>query len=323
MAFVDEVTIRARAGRGGDGVVRWLHLKGKEFGGPAGGDGGKGGDIILRAAVDLNVLFRYRGVPPFKAEDGKSGASKEMDGSSGAPTIIEVPVGSLVTVVETGETFDLLKEGEEVVVLKGGRGGAGNVHFKSSTNQYPTEATPGEAGEEGTLAIELRLIADVGLIGLPNAGKSSLLNVFTSAKSKVGAYPFTTLEPHLGVFHTYIMADIPGLIEGASEGKGLGYKFLRHIKRTKVLMHCISAEEEKPSRLYEKVRRELMKYDPALAEKPEIIFLTKKDAVDNALYEAKKIELEKYAPVVPFSILDDHLIQSGGETLIAFLRKHG
>lgn len=322
MAFVDEITISAKAGKGGDGVVRFLHLKGKEKGGPAGGNGGAGGDVMLKAIRDMNVLFRYRGAPTFSAEDGQAGMSKDMEGKNGKPVVITVPVGSRVTVTETGQQYELTGEGDEVTVLHGGRGGLGNAHFKSSTNQYPEEWTPGTPGEEGTLYVEVALIADVGLVGLPNAGKSSLLNTLTKAKSTIGAYPFTTLEPHLGVFHTYIIADIPGLIEGASEGKGLGHKFLRHVERTKVLLHCVSAEEEHPSRVYENIRKEIEKYSQSLAEKPEIIFLTKKDAVSDEVYAEKKQELEKYGIVVPFSILDDSLIKSGGEALTEFLRKH-
>jgi len=322
MAFIDEITVTAKAGRGGDGVVRWLHLKGKEFGGPSGGDGGNGGNVVLRATHDLNVLYRYRGAPQFKAESGEHGSGKEMYGKNGKSVYIDVPIGSKITIQETGDEFELLEADEEIVVLKGGQGGRGNVHFKSSTNQHPDQATEGKPGEEGTLHIEIQLIADVGIIGVPNAGKSSLLNILTSARSKVGAYPFTTLEPSLGVFHTYILADIPGLIEGASEGKGLGYKFLRHIRRTKVILHCISAEEENPSRIYEKVKNELVKYDKALGEKPEIIFLTKKDMVSDEEFLEKQKELEAFAKVVPFSILDDALVKNGGDALTDFLRKH-
>lgn len=320
MAFVDEITLSARAGKGGDGVVRFLHLKGKEFGGPSGGNGGKGGDVVLRAVRDLNILFRYRGAKQFKAEPGADGFRNEMTGKDGEDIYIDIPVGSKVTVKETEEVFELLEEGEERVVFNGGRGGLGNTHFKSSTNQYPEKATPGKPGEEGTLFVEVQLIADVGLVGLPNAGKSSLLNVLTSARSKIGAYPFTTLEPHLGVFHTYVIADIPGLIEGASEGKGLGHKFLRHVKRTKVILHCVSAEESSPSRVYEKIRNELTKYDSELAQKPEIIFLTKHDTVSEEEYLEKKKELEQFGEVVPFSILNDTLIKEGGDALTHFLR---
>ena len=214
MPFVDEIRISAQAGDGGDGVVRWLHEKGKEFGGPSGGNGGNGGDIVMRAVRDLNVLSRYRGRTRFKAEDGGDGAGKEMTGKDGAPAIIDVPVGAHVINDTTNHVWDLLHEGSEAVVLAGGHGGMGNARYKSSVNQYPTEATPGAEGEQGTFLIEVRLIADVGLIGMPNAGKSSLLNTLTRAGAKVGAYQFTTLEPNLGVFHTYVIADIPGLIAG-------------------------------------------------------------------------------------------------------------
>ena len=322
MAFIDEITLTAKAGKGGDGVVRWLHLKGKEKGGPSGGDGGKGGDVVLRAVHDLNVLYRYRGAPQFKAESGQEGMKKEMHGADGKSVVIDVPIGSKITIRETGQTFELLEEGEEIVVFKGGVGGYGNVRFKSSTNQYPEESTPGKAGEEGALLIEVQLIADVGLVGLPNAGKSSLLNTLTSAKSQIGAYPFTTLEPHLGVFHTYVIADIPGLIEGASEGKGLGHKFLRHIQRTKMILHLVSAEEDNVSRVYENIRNELITYDKNLAEKPELIFLTKHDTVSKEEFLEKKKELEQFGEVVPFSILDDRLVKSGGDALTAFLRKN-
>jgi GTPase len=322
MAFIDEITISAEAGKGGDGVARFLHLKGKEKAGPSGGNGGRGGDVIVRATRDLNILFRYRGAPTFKAHDGQDGMSKEMYGAHGKSVVIFVPLGSKVTIHESNRTFELLGEDEEVVVLQGGDGGLGNAHFKSSTNQYPTQTTAGKMGEKGTLHIEVELIADVGLVGLPNAGKSSLLNTFTDAHSKVAAYPFTTLEPHLGVFHNYVIADIPGLIEGASDGRGLGHKFLRHIKRTRVILHCIPADEESPSRLYEKVRNELEKYSQSLAQKPEIIFLTKADTVSEDEFEHKKKELEKWGKVVPFSILDDSSIKTAQEALVHFLRNH-
>ena len=220
MAFVDEITISAKAGDGGDGVVRWLHLKGKEFGGPSGGNGGRGGDVNIRGVRDLNILGRYRGQSKFKAKNGNDGSNTEMNGKEGDAITIDVPIGSRVVNVDTKQEWEVLAE-EEITILKGGRGGVGNARFKSSINQYPTESTPGDAGEEGTFYIEVRLIADVGIVGLPNAGKSSLLNTLTKANAKVGSYQFTTLEPNLGVFHSYVLADIPGLIEGASEGKGL------------------------------------------------------------------------------------------------------
>lgn len=320
MAFVDELTISAKAGKGGDGVVRWLHLKSKEKGGPSGGNGGRGGGVVLKGSHDLNILARYRGRGTFRAEDGHPGFRNKMEGKNGKDVVIEVPVGSKITVRGTEETFEILEVGEEVRVFEGGKGGIGNAAFKSSTNQYPDRATKGEPGEEGELYIEVQLIADVGLVGLPNAGKSSLLNTLTQAKSKIGAYPFTTLEPSLGVFHTYVLADIPGLIEGASEGKGLGHAFLRHIQRTKTVLHCVSSENENPSRIYEKVRKELENYSQSLSEKPEIIFLTKTDLVSEEDAQNKKQELEQFGKVILFSIIDDEKIKNGGDTLTAFLR---
>lgn len=321
MAFVDEITVTAQAGRGGDGVVRWLHEKGKEFGGPSGGNGGTGGDVVFRAVRDLNVLARYRGNKQFKAENGEHGKGKSMTGRDGVLVTVDVPVGSVITNTNTKKSFELMQEGETAVALTGGKGGRGNATYKSSTNQYPTESTPGTAGERGTFLIEVRLIADVGIIGVPNAGKSSLLNCLTKAAAKVGAYQFTTLEPNLGVFHSYVLADIPGLIEGASAGKGLGDRFLRHIRRTRALLHCISAEEAEPSRIYEIVRKELAAYDPALLEKPEIIFLTKVDAVTEAVASASMRELAALAPMVAFSIIDEALIKEGSDRLVAFLKE--
>lgn len=321
MAFVDEIHIPVRAGDGGDGVVRWLHLKGKEFGGPSGGDGGNGGNVIVRGVRDLMVLARYQGVSEIRAENGEHGSKNEMTGANGKDVYIDVPVGSLI--FENDICIgDVVREGAEIVVAIGGAGGVGNARFKSSTNQYPTEATPGAPGERRLIRVELRLIADAGIVGLPNAGKSSLLNVLTKARSRVAAYPFTTLEPHLGVFHRYILADIPGLIEGASEGKGLGHKFLKHITRTKCIIHCISAEHENPSRIHENLRKELGAYDASLLQKPEIIFLTKADEVGEGELGERTRELSKWSAVVPFSILDDALMKKGEAALAAFLKEH-
>jgi len=322
MAFVDELDIQARAGRGGDGVVRWLHLKGKEYSGAAGGNGGNGGDVYIRGVRDIGLLGRYRGEKLFKAGDGHPGENNHRHGAQGEDFIIDLPVGSVVTNKETGEIFELLKEGEQKMVLKGGRGGAGNAVFKSSVNQSPTESTPGARGEEAELYIELRLFADAGLVGLPNAGKTSLLNSLTGAGAKVGAYAFTTLDPNLGVLYGYVLADIPGLIEGASEGRGLGFKFLRHISRTRLLLHCVSLEGDNPMEVYNSVRAELSRFgDGALAEKPEIILLTKADTRSPAEIAQVGEEFKALGrEVVTVTILDDASVKNLQDTIVRALR---
>ncbi len=279
MAFIDEIHIHARAGRGGDGVVRWRHEKYVNKGGPWGGNGGRGGDVYAKALRDVHLLSKYRTKKEFKAGDGENGGSRNLEGENGADLEIAVPVGSIITNQDTKEVYRLDAEGERVKLLQGGAGGFGNTHFKSSTNVTPKESTKGKSGEEATFFIEVELIADIGLVGLPSAGKTSLLNALTNTEAKVGAYPFTTLEPNLGEYNGFIIADIPGLIRGASDGKGLGHKFLRHIKRTRVLMHLISVEHEKPLEAYQTIRDELLAYDTELGEREEIIVLSKIDLV--------------------------------------------
>lgn len=279
MAFIDELKVTAKAGKGGDGVVRWRHEKGKEFSGPSGGNGGRGGDVFIKAVSDLSILQRYKTKKKFQAENGEPGAKNSMHGKDGLDLYIELPVGTVVKNLDTGEVFSLLNRGDEKMILKGGRGGVGNEFFKSSINRSPEEFTPGAIGEEAEFYIELQIVADVGLVGLPNAGKSSLLNALTRAHSKVGAYAFTTIEPNLGDLFGVIIADIPGLIEGASEGKGLGHKFLRHIKRTRTILHCISAENEDFKEVYQTIRKELVTADKSLTDKEEIILITKSDIV--------------------------------------------
>lgn len=288
MAFVDEANIYAESGKGGDGVIRWLRTKQTARGGPSGGDGGKGGDVVLVGVRDLAALARYRYEKKFRAENGGAGQAKLKHGGNGADMLLAVPVGTFARVTETGEEYEITKEDQRIILFRGGRGGFGNARFKSSTNQNPFQQTPGRASKGGHIELTLKIIADAGLIGLPNAGKSSLVNALTRAKSKVGAYPFTTLEPHLGDFHGYILADIPGLIEGASSGRGLGIKFLKHVERTGILLHLVSATQDDPIAAYREVRKEIELFGHDLSEKKEIIVLSKTDLVSPAECEVKK-----------------------------------
>jgi len=305
MSFIDEYNFESKAGSGGDGVVRWRHEKAKEFGGPSGGDGGKGGDVYIRAVRDVALLAKYRNKERFDAENGHPGEKNSKKGKNGEDLYIELPIGSIVTNRDTLETFDLEHEGDTYMVLDGGQGGFGNERFKSSRNITPKQATSGKPGQEGRFFVELRLIADIGLIGLPSAGKSSLLNALTNADAKVGAYHFTTLEPNLGVMYGIVIADIPGLIEGASEGKGLGHKFLRHVRRTHVLAHCISCEDKDIALSYKTIRDELKRYDAALCNKPEILILTKTDVCSSEELAGKMKRAKKLSQHVETVTLYD------------------
>ncbi|HVT75263.1 MAG TPA: GTPase ObgE [Candidatus Paceibacterota bacterium] len=321
MAFVDEAEFHVKAGKGGDGVERWLHEKGKEFMGPAGGNGGKGGDVYVEGVRDIGILNSYRNVKLFEAEDGKNGDKKGMEGRAGEDLILKLPVGSVVYNKDTEQSLELLREGERVLILKGGRYGLGNEHFKGSTNQRPLQTTDGRVGEEADFHVVLKLIVDAGFVGFPNAGKSSLLNALTNAKSKVAAYQFTTLEPSLGDMYGFILADIPGLIEGASEGKGLGDKFLRHISRTKMVLHCISLENEDIVTAYKAIRAELENYSDDLAAKKEIIILTKTDLVDEKTLAKKVKEAQKLNPNVLYvSVIDDEQVKALNDALVKILR---
>jgi GTP-binding protein len=322
MAFIDEVTLHLKAGDGGNGVVAWLHEKGREFMGPAGGDGGKGGDVFAVAVSNISKLADYRFGTHFSAERGEHGEGKSRHGKDGGNLDIELPIGSVIRNLDTGRSYELLTPGQRLRILHGGRGGFGNEHFKSSRNVRPCEATPGRLGEKADFLVELRLFADVGFIGLPNAGKSSLLNELTRARAKVAPYAFTTLEPNLGVFEGFVLADIPGLIEGASAGKGLGTKFLRHIARTKLLLHCVAADEAKPQKSYETVRTELMSHAPELAEKREVIVLTKADTQEEqGLKKTLSALKKKNKDILTVSIIDDELLKSFKERLLRVLNK--
>lgn len=283
MAFIDEVQLHIKAGNGGDGVVRWRHEKFRPKGGPGGGNGGAGGNVYVEAVPDLAYLDYYLHKKNFSAESGDGGGISGREGKNGEDLTLKFPRGTVLTNKETGEEIHVSEIGERILLLQGGRGGLGNEHFKSSTNTTPYEWTPGTPGGEADFSVELRLFADIGFVGLPSAGKSTLLNALTNAKSKVAAYHFTTLDPHLGDMHGHILADIPGIIEGASEGKGLGYKFLRHITRTKTLVHVVGLDSEHPLEDYKIIRKELGDYDLALLEKDEIILLSKKDLVDDTV----------------------------------------
>ncbi len=287
--FIDQVEIHVKSGKGGDGVVHFRREKYVPRGGPDGGDGGKGGDVILEVQPTLNTLnFRHK--ERFVAEEGRPGAKQNMYGRSGEDLVIHVPPGTVIyEIIDDGRDGvtpsllgDLTQPGQRLTVCKGGRGGRGNTHFKSSTNQVPRTAEKGEPAEEKRLRLELKLLADIGLVGVPNAGKSTLLSVLTNAKPKIAPYPFTTLEPNLGVANidedtTIVLADIPGLIEGAHEGAGLGHEFLRHIQRTRVLIHLLDGFSPDPVADYSQINSELALFDPNLSKKPQVVALNKID----------------------------------------------
>jgi len=301
--LIDEVKITVTAGHGGKGTVAFN--KTKMSLGPTGGSGGKGGSVFVEGTSDLSALNRFRFKKDFDAENGKDGMSKLHDGHDGKDLVLSVPLGTVVHKLNTGEDVEVTRIGQREFIARGGRGGRGNYLLRSSTNTTPKKFEEGKAGESFDLHLELKLIADVGFVGLPNVGKSSLLNELTNAKSKVANYPFTTLEPNLGVYYELILADLPGLIEGASKGRGLGIKFLRHMERTKTLFHFIAADSADPVLDYKTVRGELEAYNKLLLEKPEYVFVSKsdtvsQDAVAEAIDKLKKLNKN----VMPISIFD-------------------
>lgn len=334
--MVDQATIVVKAGNGGDGIVHFRREKYIPKGGPDGGDGGRGGSVYLEVDRNLNTLSNFRHKTRFEAENGQRGMGARKTGKNSVDLTISVPLGTVVYEEKDGakvKLFELLEENQVKKVAHGGQGGYGNWHFRSATNQTPKQAVPGQPGQERTLALELKLLADIGLVGLPNAGKSTLLSVLTSARPKIANYPFTTLSPNLGVMSAkggdLVLADIPGLIEGASEGKGLGSDFLRHIQRTRVLVHVLALEPdwgqlpsqqifEKLWQSYETITSELTQFDPKLNTKEEIVVVNKVDLLPEDLLEELKAEFARHKRKVLFVSAATTLgVASLGDTIAA------
>lgn len=298
MQFIDRAEIEVLAGKGGDGIVAFRREKYVPAGGPAGGNGGKGGSVFLVAMANLQTLLDFQYARSFKAKNGDRGGPNNRTGAAGEDLYLEVPCGTVVCDAETGEIIgDLVVSGQVLCVAEGGKGGLGNKYFLSNRNRAPEYALPGLPGEHKHLRLELKLLAEVGIIGLPNAGKSTLISALSSAKPKIADYPFTTLIPNLGVVRKptgdgTVFADIPGLIEGAHEGAGLGHEFLRHIERTRLLLHLVDVSSERPLSDYQIIQQELVAYDRGLAERPQILALNKVDAVDEATIQAIAQQLE-------------------------------
>jgi len=327
--IIDEAHLHIRAGHGGPGKVCFESIPRSL--GPTGGNGGSGGSVYIEGVSDLSALRQFRFKRDFFADDGNRGGEAKRSGAAGEDLILKVPIGTIVHDLTTKKVFEVTRPGEKVLVAKGGKGGRGNFEFRSARNPSPEHAQPGLPGEEFEAFFELQLIADVGLIGLPNAGKSSLLNEVTKAAVKVANYQFTTLEPNLGVYYPkeffhmsdadqararpVILADVPGLIEGASIGRGLGHKFLRHIQRTKILFHCVSAESESVNEDYKSIRAELLKYDKKLGQKDEYILLTKSDLIDEAKLKKQVSALGRFSvngkknPVLAVSIYNENQLE--------------
>ncbi len=339
MKFVDEATIDVAAGDGGNGCASFRHEKYKEFGGPDGGDGGRGGHVIMLADASLNTLVDFRYTRRFEAQRGEHGKGSDMFGVKGDDVVLKVPVGTIVTDAESGQVVcELLQPGERVMVAKGGDGGFGNMHYKSSTNRAPRQKTPGWPGERKALKLELKVLADVGLLGMPNAGKSTLIAAISNARPKIADYPFTTLHPNLGVVRvgpekSFVVADVPGLIEGASEGAGLGHQFLRHLQRTRLLLHLVDAapfdEAVDPVAQAKAIVAELKKFDPELHAKPRWLVLNKVDMLPAEEREARVRDIVRRlrykGPVFEISALTregcERLVQKAYEHIEALRRQ--
>lgn len=316
--FVDDVTITSKAGDGGDGAVHFKRNAQTARGGPDGGNGGNGGNVYFQGVDDISALRQFRFKKRIEAEQGINGGRQNLYGRNGKDLIVNVPFGTVITEFATGKRHTITRIVPKILLAKGGKGGRGNNEFKTAIDQAPKYAEPGEQGEEKDLQLELKLIADIGFIGLPNAGKSSLLQALTNAHPKIANYPFTSLEPNLGMMGNIILADIPGLIEGASSGKGLGIKFLRHVERTKLLVHCIASDNDKVISIYKIVRKELEKYNKAILNKPEVIVLTKKDLISEGELKKKMKELKKIGEnILGVSIYDDESINTLQQYLIS------
>lgn len=332
MKFVDEATIDVAAGDGGNGCASFRHEKYKEFGGPDGGDGGRGGHVYAVADASLNTLVDFRFTRRFEAHRGEHGKGSDMFGVKGDDIVLKMPVGTIISDAETGDVlFELLQPGEQVTIAKGGDGGFGNMHYKSSTNRAPRQKTPGWPGEKRSLKLELKVLADVGLLGMPNAGKSTLIAAISNARPKIADYPFTTLHPNLGVVRvgpekSFVVADVPGLIEGASEGAGLGHQFLRHLQRTRLLLHMLDVapfdEGVDPVVQAKAIVAELKKFDQKLYEKPRWLVLNKLDMVPAEEREARVKDIVKRlkykGPVFEISALT----REGCELLVQKIYQH-
>ena len=332
MKFVDEATIDVAAGDGGNGCASFRHEKYKEFGGPDGGDGGRGGHVYAVADASLNTLVDFRYTRRFEAQRGEHGKGSDMFGVKGDDIVLKMPVGTIVTDAETGEVLhELLQPGQQVTLAKGGDGGFGNMHYKSSTNRAPRQKTPGWPGERRTLKLELKVLADVGLLGMPNAGKSTLIAAISNARPKIADYPFTTLHPNLGVVRvgpekSFVVADVPGLIEGASEGAGLGHQFLRHLQRTRLLLHLIDVapfdDTVDPVAQAKAIVAELKKFDPALHAKPRWLVLNKLDMVPADEREARVKDIVKRLRVKGPVFEISALTREGCEQLVHKVYEH-
>jgi GTP-binding protein len=315
--LIDDVTIKVRAGNGGKGCVAFQ--KSRYAKGPTGGSGGDGGSFYFVGVSDLSALKQFRFKKSVQAEDGRDGKGEFADGENGKDVFFNVPIGTVIHNLDRREDIEIVKLGEPVLIAQGGKGGKGNFLFRSSVNTTPMESQPGLPGEAFALRLELKMIADVGFVGLPNVGKSSLLKELTNAHPKIANYAFTTLEPNLGTYLDLILADIPGLIEGASQGKGLGIQFLRHVERTKILFHLISAESNDFKKDYLTIRKELEEYNKNLLKKEEYVFITKTDMVDKEVLKEKMKKWRK--KVIPISIYDYDSIEKVKEILNQIMKK--